>query len=167
MISCGLYVLYTGSGFLNHSTRKKPRFRELTKSDHCHITNNLNEFFFFFFGCARRPVGSWFPDQESNLCPYSGCTESYLLDPQGSPRSEGLTPKLLAPLLFISVQCWSLYCLQSCPQPSLQIPGPRVTAAARSPAREEGSLHIYRHESSLQTAQPCSCDFHVQSLTSP
>lgn len=83
------------------------------------------------------------------------------LDPQGSPRSEGLTPKLLAPLLFISVQCWSLYCLQSCPQPSLQIPGPRVTAAARSPAREEGSLHIYRHESSSKQLSlvlrfPCS-----------
>ena len=109
-----MYVLYTHSGFLNHSTRqmKKPRFRELTNSDCCHITNNLYEICFFVFFLVM-PCGLWdlgSPTRNRTCAPGADAQSSICWT-----RSEVLTPKLSVPLFFISVLRWSLYCLQSCP----------------------------------------------------
>ena len=119
-------------------------------------------FFCFFFGHAMWPVGSWFPNQELNLCPWSRRTEFYLLDQIWS-----FNPKTISALVLYLCSTLEPLLSPELPQPSLQIPGPRVTATDQSPAWEEGSLHIYRHQSFLQAAQPCSCYFHVHSITSP
>ena len=61
-----------------------------------------NTGFFFFFCCAMRHAGSWFPNQGSNPYTCRGSVDSQPLDHQGSPRH-----------WILNVWVWDMEMLQS------------------------------------------------------